>query len=207
MIDKPFKDLVSSFAAKTPTPGGGAAAALAATMGTALLVMVVRFTRGKKSVASHEEELAQAEALLVDHLARLEPMAERDCRSFDAVSKAYGLPKLSPQEQEVRKRAIDEGMIGAMVVPEETLCMVRDVFQAVAAIVEVVGRNIISDLGSGAELLIAAAEGAFYNVRINAAFLSDPGRADASLQQSASVLAEIRDHHRLIRGAVDRSIG
>ncbi|MCA8958688.1 MAG: cyclodeaminase/cyclohydrolase family protein, partial [Planctomycetes bacterium] len=42
MIEQPFRDLVQSVAAKTPTPGGGSAAGLSACLGTALLLMVVR---------------------------------------------------------------------------------------------------------------------------------------------------------------------
>ena len=51
MIDQTFKEIASSLAARTPTPAGGAAAALTASMGTALMLMVIRFTRGKAANA------------------------------------------------------------------------------------------------------------------------------------------------------------
>ena len=47
---------------------------------------------------------------------RLLPMAERDCRSFDLVSAAYGMPKDTDQQKALREKAIQEAMIGAMVV-------------------------------------------------------------------------------------------
>src|SRR5689334_25423022 len=93
MIQQPFEQIVESLAAKTPTPGGGAAAAMAGCMGTALFLMVVRFSRGKKGNAEREGDLQQAETMLEGQLARLLPMAERDCKSFDLVSAAYGMPK------------------------------------------------------------------------------------------------------------------
>jgi len=203
MTDQSFEKFIESLAAKTPTPGGGACAAMAAAMGTALLVMVVRFSRGKKANAEHEDELAQAEALLDDHLGRIMPMAERDCAAFDLVSSAYGLPKDADEEKAIRAKAIEEAMIGAMIVPEETMCMIRDAFNAVGRIVTCVNKNIVSDLGSGAELLRAGAESAYFNVRINAAFLKNQDLAKTTLSRTLAVRDEILRHHDSIRRVVD----
>jgi len=86
-------------------------------MGASLFTMVVRFSRGKKANVDREGELAAAEARLSEHLQRLLPMAERDCRSFDLVSAAYAQPKATAGEQALREKAIQEAMVGAMVVP------------------------------------------------------------------------------------------
>ena len=203
MIDQPFDKFIESVSAKTPTPGGGATAAMAAAMGTALYVMVVRFSRGKKSNVEREGDLESAENLLLDHLTRILPMAERDCTAFDRVSAAYGLPKETDDEKTMRQKAIEGAMVGAMVVPEETMCMVRDVFAAVDDVVTCVGKNIVSDLGSGAELLRAGAESAYLNVRINAAFLKDRELAETTLSRTLAVRDEILRHHDSIRGMVD----
>lgn len=206
MIDKSFTQIIESLAAKTPTPGGGAAAAMAGCMGTALLLMVVRFSRGKKANADREPDLARAETQLADALKRMMPMAERDCRSFDLVSAAYGMPKETDAQKTLREKAIQEAMVGAMVVPEETLCMVRDVFVAMEAVTSCVGKAIVSDLASGAALLLASAEGAFLNVRINAAFLTNRELADRTIVRATSVLTEIRRHQGAIAVSVDKML-
>ncbi len=203
MIDQPFRQLVASLADKTPTPGGGAAAAMAGCMGTALLLMVVRFSRGKKANAGREQDLARVEQLLDDHLQRLLPMAERDCRAFDLVSAAYGMAKDSDEQKALRQKAIQEAMVGAMVVPEETQAMVRDVFVAMEKVVDCIGKAIVSDLASGAALLLAAAEGAFLNVRINAAYLTNRELADSTLTRATAVQEEIRKHQTAIALSVD----
>jgi formiminotetrahydrofolate cyclodeaminase len=203
MIEQPFNQLVAALAAKTPTPGGGAAAAMAACLGTSLFLMVIRFSRGKKATLEHDEHLARIETQLDAHLARLLPMAERDCAAFDQVSLAYKLPKTTDEEVAVRTRAIEEGMHGAMVVPEETLYLTRDVMQTMVAALEFVGRNIASDLGSGAELLVAAGQSAFYNVRINAAFLQNKKKAASALQVCERVRTELVEVHAAIKIAVD----
>lgn len=207
MIDQSFDKILDSIAQKSPTPGGGAAAAMAACMGTALYLMVVRFSRGKKANVAREDDLARVEAFLHGHLQRLKPMAERDCGSFDMVSKAYAMPKTTEAEQQMRARAVQEAMVGAMVVPEETLCMVRDVCKAMAGVVDCVGKSIVSDLASGSSLLLAAADGAHLNVRINAAYLDNRDLADSTVLRAKTVLAEIRSNHASITAVVEKALG
>jgi formiminotetrahydrofolate cyclodeaminase len=206
MIDQPFDKLIDSLAARTPTPGGGAAAAMAGCMGAALFLMVVRFSRGKKANAEREADLEKVEGLLDGHLKRMLPMADRDCRAFDLVSAAYGMPKDTEQQKGLREKAIQEAMVGAMVVPEETLCMVRDVFVAVESVVSCIGKAIVSDLASGASLLLAAAEGAFLNVRINAAYLTNRDRADTTMTRATAVRDEIRKRQTAIAVFVDKML-
>lgn len=206
MIHQSFAQIVDSLAAKTPTPGGGAAAAMSGCMGTALFLMVVRFSRGKKANVDREGDLQQAETLLEDHLKRMLPMAERDCRSFDLVSAAYGMPKDTDEQKKLREKAIQEAMVGAMVVPEETLCMVRDVFVGMERVVGCIGKAIVSDLAAGASLLLAAAEGAHLNVRINAAFLTNRELADGTMARADAVLAEARRHQTAIAVSVDKML-
>ena len=203
MIKKPFDDLVHSLAAKTPTPGGGSAAALTACLGAGLFLMVVRFSRGKKKTLEFDDQLAAVEDALVKHIDLLLPMAEKDCDAFDMVSKAFGLPKDDDEQEAFRSRAIQEGMHGAMVVPAEMIGMVRDVFKAMSPIITLIGKNIASDLGSGAHLLAAGAESAFLNVRINAAYLDDRKLGESALETSQAVLEEIRDSQRAFTSRVD----
>jgi formiminotetrahydrofolate cyclodeaminase len=204
MIDRSFRVLVDELAAKTPTPGGGAAAAMTACMGAALVQMVLRFSRGRKGNEAREAALASAEELLQGHLQRLLPTAERDCRSFDLVSAAYKMPKETDAQQAIRQRAIEEAMVGAMVVPEELLCMVRDVFRAVSGVIDAVPKNIISDLASGAALLGAAADGALLNVRINAAYLKNRDLAGKAVDRVRGVRQEIQAQQSAIAAAVEK---
>lgn len=207
MITQSFQQLVESLAKKTPTPGGGAAAAMAGCMGTSLFLMTVRFSQGKKANVDREGDLAKIESLLQAHLERLMPMAERDCKSFDLVSAAYGMAKETDEDKALRSKAIQEAMVGAMVVPEETQAMIRDVFVEMDKVSDCIGKAIVSDLASGAALLLAAAEGAFLNVRINAAYLTNRELADKTMARATSVRDEIRRHQDAIAVAVDGKLG
>jgi formiminotetrahydrofolate cyclodeaminase len=203
MIQQSFEQIVASLAAKTPTPGGGAAAAMAGSMGAALFQMVVRYSRGKKANVDRDGDLAAAEAKLGSQLQALLPMAERDCRSFDLVSAAFGMKKDTDAEKAARNAAIQQATIGAMVVPEETLVMCRDVFTAIQPVIGCIGKTIASDLAAGASLLRSGAEGAYLNVRINAGSLDDKALAAATMARADAVLAEVRKAEAAIAATVD----
>ena len=134
MMTQSFEELVATMAAKTPTPGGGAAAAMAGCMGASLFLMTVRFSQGKKANVDREDDLARAESALSAHLDRLMPMAERDCKAFDLVSAAFRMPKEADEQKAARSAAIQESMVGAMLVPEETQKMILDVFASMEAV-------------------------------------------------------------------------
>ncbi|MEC7724630.1 MAG: cyclodeaminase/cyclohydrolase family protein [Planctomycetota bacterium] len=206
MMTQSFEELVASMAAKTPTPGGGAAAAMAGCMGTSLFLMTVRFSQGKKANVDREGDLAAAESALSDHLEQLRPMAERDCAAFDLVSAAFRMSKESDEQKVARSAAIQESMVGAMLVPEETQKMILGVFVTMEAVRDCVGASIASDLASGAALLLAGAEGAYLNVRINAAELKDRALADATMARATAARDEIRGRQAAIAAQVDEML-
>ena len=206
MIDQSLQKIVQSLGERSSTPGGGAAAAMVGALGAALFLMVVRFSRGKKANVDREEELAGAEGRLSDVVERLLPMAERDCRAFDQVSAAFKLPKESESEVEARTAAIEEAMVGAMSVPEETLAMVGDAFRAMAEVESCVGKSIASDLGSGSEILRAAAESAYMNVRINAAYLKDRELAESTMSRVETVREQILETADAFRRGVETKL-
>ena len=203
MISQPFQELVQSLAAKTPTPGGGAAAAMAGCMGTSLFLMTVRFSQGKKANVGREDDLAQAESELQGHLERLLPMGARDCEAYDMVSAAFRMSKDSDEAKAARSAAIQESMVGAMLIPEQTQNMIRDVFVTMERVCDCIGKSIASDLASGAALLLAGAEGAFLNVRINAAELKDRELAEAAMTRATAVRDDVRTRQHAIATAVD----
>ncbi len=204
MTQPTLNEFIDSLAARTATPGGGAAAACSASMGTALFLMVVRFSRGKKANLDRDADLATVETSLLGSLERLKTMGDRDMAAFGLVAEAYKMPKESEADKALRGKAVEEAMHGAMVVPEEMICMVRDVFESVAGIRDCVGKNIVSDLGSGAGLLKTAADVAFLNVLINANYLKNRDLAEASLERVGGLRKQISEEVSQIRDLCDQ---
>jgi formiminotetrahydrofolate cyclodeaminase len=117
------------------------------------------------------------------------------------------MPKEADEEKAARSAAIQASMVGAMLVPEETQKMIRDVFVTMDEVRSCVGKSIASDLASGAALLLAGAEGAFLNVRINAAELKDRDLAEDTMARATAVRDEIRGHQSVIAASVDEMLG
>ena len=78
---------------------------------------------------------------------------------------------------------------------------------AMEEISDCIGKAIASDLASGAALLLAAAEGAYLNVRINAAYLTNRELAETTMTRATAVRDEIRRHQDAIAVSVDRLLG
>ena len=203
MIDQSFRELVQALAAKTPTPGGGSAAGLQASLGVALALMALRFSRGKKKNLDADEELAATEEQLNALLERMQALPERDASSFDHVADAYRLPRETDAQRDIRNRAIDEAMIGAMVVPEETMCLVRDGLRLAAGIAARVGKNIVSDLAAGGLALWSALQIAEYNVRINASYLTHDDVGQRHVDRVGVIREEARGYREQIETVVE----
>lgn len=179
-VGSSLEEFAVACAAKTPTPGGGAASAYFASVGAALGEMATRFTIGKKGFEAHEEALEGARSSLERGRLALLPMVDLDCAAYDGVTSAFKLPKETGDEKAVRGAAIQAAMGAAMEVP---LRGMRDCAAALEAIAEVAAKvnpNLASDAGVAALALHAGLTGLSMNVRINASSLKDQAAADAA---------------------------
>jgi formiminotetrahydrofolate cyclodeaminase len=77
------------------------------------------------------------------------------------------------------------------------------VFTTIHPVVGCIGKTIASDLAAGAQLLLAGAEGAYLNVRINAGSLDDKAFASKAMARADAVLADARKAQAAIAATVD----
>jgi glutamate formiminotransferase/formiminotetrahydrofolate cyclodeaminase len=185
---------LEQLAAGTATPGGGSAAAYAAAMGASLVAMVARLTIGKKKYADVEDEmetiLEGAEVLQE----RLFDAVAADSQAFEAVMKAYRMPKETDQEMSDRKSAIDDAMQRAAEVPLQVCSDSVHVIAFAADVAQHGNSNALSDAGSAGALAKAAFQAAQYNVRINAGSVSDKKLAQKWLDQVKELQTKIDRH-------------
>jgi formiminotetrahydrofolate cyclodeaminase len=166
-----FPDLV---AAGTPTPGGGSVAAQSGALGASLGQMMCNITIGKKKFAEAEPRLKEIRDELERLGARLRELIAEDSESFEAVLRAYRLPK----ENEDRDAQIESAMRGAVDVPFETAERSFQVLKHLRELADIGNPNALSDVAVGALLAQAAVKGASYNVYVNLGSLSDREMAD-----------------------------
>ena len=83
------------------------------------------------------------------------------------------MPKSTDQEISARKNAIQEATKNAIEVPLKVMQLAHDSMEILKTMTETGNPNSVSDAGVGALCARTAVEGAFLNVKINAAGLKD----------------------------------
>ncbi len=170
-------------AAGTPTPGGGAVAALAGALSAALTAMVARLTIGKKKYADVEAEMKDIAARADAIRAELTAAIDADSAAFEQVMAAMKLPKDTDDQKTARGQAIQAATQRAIDVP---LGVARACVQVLELALRVAGHgnvNALSDAASAAHIARAALESAGMNVRINAAGLDDKAQAVRQIEE------------------------
>ena len=173
LIENTLKDFIAQTASSSPAPGGGSASALAGALGTALAEMVINLTVGKKKYADVSEELAAMLPKLSGLREALCAAVDRDTEAFNAVMKAFSLPKETEEQIKARQAAIQEATIGATRVPLGVMGTSLKAMEMTLTVACKGNKNSISDAGVAALLLSAAIDGAALNVRINLPGLPD----------------------------------
>jgi formiminotetrahydrofolate cyclodeaminase len=186
--DSSIEKFLEELASQNATPGGGSAAAIMGAKGAALVSMVCNLTIGKKKYADVDADmravLAKSEALRV----KLTDMIEDDVRAFDTVMGAYGMPKETDAEKEVRSAAIQKALKVATEVPLACCHASREVIDLAAIAAEKGNLGVISDAGVGVLAAYAALRSAALNVFTNAKMINDRSYAEAKLKEVGQLM-------------------
>ena len=92
------REFIDVLASSAPIPGGGGASALVGAIGVALGNMVGSLTVGKKRYADVEEDIIRCKKEADEITKRLLELVAKDAEVFEPLSKAYSLPKSTPEE-------------------------------------------------------------------------------------------------------------
>ena len=189
MRDRTIKDFLEELAARVPAPGGGAAAALHAAQGAALVGMVARYSTGEQ-YAEHRETVERIIAESDELRAAALRLAEDDAAAFTAVADAYKLPRATEEEKAARSAAIAVSLIGAGRPPAAVIALAERVVVLAAELLPVGNPNVISDVAAASEAARAAATTARVNVEINLSGIRDE-QARAELGAAAGAVDDI----------------
>ena len=190
MLDKSCKGFNEVLASKAPVPGGGGAAAMGGAIGMALANMVGNLTVGKKKYADVEEEVKDLLEKGVKIIAELESLVDKDAEVFEPLSKAYGLPKSTPEEIEFKQKTMEDCCKTACSVPMEIM---RKAFAGIKIHERMgqIGTMIaISDVGCGVAFMKAALVSGSLNVIINLNAIKDQAFVNETRQEMNKLLKE-----------------
>jgi formiminotetrahydrofolate cyclodeaminase len=167
-----ISEYLARLASREPTPGGGAAAALHAAQGAALVAMVARYTTGLKY--EQHAELVQriisaADGLIVEALR----LADADEHAFQGVIDSYKLPSGTEDLKAARTASIQDALILAAQTPAQLIKLAGAVVDLATELLEVANPNVISDIAAAADAARAAASTARVNIDINVVAVKD----------------------------------
>jgi len=205
--DLPLRKYLDDAASGRPTPGGGSVSALAAALGTSMACMAANFTVGKEKFAAVQ---AQCRRILDDcEAARAELLAltDEDTQAYAHVSKAYGLPKATPEQKGARTEAIQEALRTAMDAPLRAFRVCARVCGELDELAQIANPNLISDVGVAAIIVLAGLEGAKLNVEINLSYLNDKAFVDQMRQEINETRARARRAATEVFEKVRKQIG
>jgi len=197
-----INDYLSRLASRAPTPGGGAAGALHAAQGAALIAMVARYTTGAK-YAEHEDRSRRIAARADEIIPATMQVADEDEKAFAAVIAAYGLPRDSPSDRTARSAAIQEATVMAAAPPRRLIELAEEVVELGQELAEISNPQVISDVAAACEAARAAIAtalitldmniGAIKDERTQAEFKKEVRRADNAIVLAQAVSDRVRE--------------
>lgn len=183
-------DFADELSTDSPAPGGGSVSALAGALSASLASMVANLTYGKKDLEELRPEMKQIAEEAQAAKDELLSLVNRDTEAFNRVLAARRLPKETDEEKAAREATLQDAIRDATLVPLTILRRVPPVMKLARRVVESGLESSVSDGGVAAALARAAAEGAFYNVKINLPGIEDPEFVTGSAEEAARILEE-----------------
>lgn len=178
MAEQNMNEFLEVLSSNAPVPGGGGASAYAAAIGMALGAMVGNLTTGKKKYVQYQAEIEETIEKAERLTRELAAFMDKDAEAFEPLSKAYGLPKSTPEELAAREAIMEKALAAASEAP---LALMEKVLEAMGLLsrLSVIGSNLaISDVGVGIQMARAALNGASLNVFINTKLMKDTEKAE-----------------------------
>jgi formiminotetrahydrofolate cyclodeaminase len=185
---------LAAAAAKQPSPGGGSATALVGALAAAMGEMTVNYSVGKKGLEQHQDDLRAALAELTRARGLMLTLMAEDQAAYEALTTARKLPVGSPQ----REQEIAVALLACIRVPQAMAATAVAILELCERVVDRVNYYLLSDLAVCADLAMATARCAVYNVRVNLPELEDPRERRETEETIGQVLSHAGTHIRRV---------
>ncbi len=206
LVDLTVKGFAEETSRESPAPGGGTISAYMGALGAALGTMVANLSSHKAGWDDRCGEFSQEADAGQRLMSELLHLVDEDTQAFNGIMAAFGMPKTTAEEQQVRAEAIQAATLYATQVPLRTMKTSYQVFALCRAMAEKGNPNSVSDAGVGALAARAAVLGAGLNVKINAASLKDRTTADALLAEARQLIQDAIQEEQAILAIVESKL-
>ena len=169
LIQKSVKKYLKKLSSGAPTPGGGSASALAAALGTALILMVARIVR-KKSPKKERVRLDRAIRSLNKVMRDAEQVVDLDVKVYRALIESYRAER-SVKQSALARRRIETALNNSFRLQADLAMLVLLAKENMGVVHRAARGSIANDLVVARGFLDAAFRGALATAKINLAYM------------------------------------
>ncbi len=185
-----INNFLTELSSKAPVPGGGGASALVGAAGCSLGTMVGNLTLGKKKYADVQEDIQELIIKSEKLKEELLELINEDAKAFEPLSKAYGLPKDTPEEIAYKDEVMEKALYEASIVP---LNIMKKIYEMILCHDEYAAKGTriaISDVAVGVVFCKSALLGASMNVFINTKSMKNRDTANKLNAEANKLIAD-----------------
>ena len=168
-----LRGFIEEVSARTSAPGGGSVSAALAALGTGLGSMAGKLTYGVRKFEDLDAHMRRIIPPLHELTRKLIPMIDADTDAFNEYMEGLRMPKDTPQQQTARTAKMQDGLKTATGVPLKTMQLGDRAWNALCDVARYGNIASKSDIQVGARALETGIWGAYQNVCINAADITD----------------------------------
>ncbi len=196
LVSMSLRGFADELSSDSPAPGGGSVAALAGAMAAGLAAMVSNLTHSKQGTEARHPDFERigirAQQLKDEMLAAV----DADTAAFDQLLDAMRMPRGTDEEKSARDQAMIDATVAAIEIPLGVLERCPEVIELCREIAEIGLQASLSDAGVGVQMARAAAAGAYQNVCINMAGLTDRKKGKQLLDRADQAWTRTKDLHQ-----------
>ncbi|TVZ54848.1 glutamate formiminotransferase/formiminotetrahydrofolate cyclodeaminase [Lutibacter sp. Hel_I_33_5] len=187
LIDFTVKDFAEETASESMAPGGGSISAYVGALGVSLGTMVANLSAHKAGWDDKWEYFSTWAEKGQQYKNDLLFLVDEDTNAFNKIIDGFRMPKSTPEEKEIRARAIEDATKYATEIPFKVMQTAYNSMEVMMEMAKNGLQNSLSDSGVGALCARTAVIGAYFNVRINAKDIKDGEFSKKILSESKDI--------------------
>jgi glutamate formiminotransferase/formiminotetrahydrofolate cyclodeaminase len=177
----------SMVAQATPTPGGGAVAALVGALAASLTEMVAGLTIGRKNYEGVQDIMLAIQATAYNLRNQLLDAVSQDMDAFTDLLATVRQARDNPSLEE----AIQQKTLRTAEVPLQVIRLAYEVLELIEQVVKMGNRNAVIDAAVGARMALAVIESSALNARVNLMSITDEGLTSHFLDELDHILQTV----------------
>jgi glutamate formiminotransferase/formiminotetrahydrofolate cyclodeaminase len=199
-------DFADETASESPAPGGGSISAYVGALGVSLATMVANLSSHKPGWDERWQEFSDQAMQGQHQKEELLKLVDEDTLAFNRIMESFSLPKSTDAEKQVRTDAIQAATKNACEIPFRIMQVSLESMALIQAMAETGNPNSVTDAGVGALCARSAVMGAYLNVKINAAGLTDKSYASSLMARGKELEVKAQAQEAAILAIVNGKI-